>query len=165
MRPSRLHSLRKVLCTYAVNASSLEEVDLGIEFLHSVVTNSDYSTTRLLDSGMLTDIASALHARWHLNEQLDDLNASIHLRRLVLSESSTSGTQMSSISALLTSLFLRFTHFPRMVDLIEAIELDKRALALCQMEQPRVLGPSASWRNPSWSYLTMMWTWLVLTLS
>ncbi|KAF9027249.1 hypothetical protein BDZ89DRAFT_987424 [Hymenopellis radicata] len=129
-RLSRLHLLGRVLCTHAVNASSLEELDLGIEFLHSAIIYCDYSTARLLDTGVLADLASALHARWHLNEQLDNLNSSIRLRRLILSESSTSETQMSSISALSTSLFLRFTHFPRIVDLNEVVELDKRALAL-----------------------------------
>ncbi|KAF8921087.1 CHAT domain-containing protein [Mucidula mucida] len=135
------HLLGKALCSRAVQSSSLQELDEGIEYLHTAIT-SEYSTPECLTSGVLADLASALHSRWHLDNQLDDLNASIQLRRLVLSVSSTypCETQIASIAALSTALFLRFTHFPRMADLREVVELDRRALELSFDDRSRLRG-------------------------
>ncbi|EIM80808.1 uncharacterized protein STEHIDRAFT_115652 [Stereum hirsutum FP-91666 SS1] len=124
-----LHLLGRALCSRAVVSGNISDLDEGLEFLHAALVVA----TSLSNNLILLDIAGALHARWDLTGILDDLQTSINTRRLITTHMYT-GTplrvQITIIRDLSTALFLRFTHFPRLVDLHESIALIEQALTL-----------------------------------
>ncbi|KAE9387431.1 hypothetical protein BT96DRAFT_968229 [Gymnopus androsaceus JB14] len=133
------HLLGKALCSQAVMQSNAQNLDEGLELFHKAVVVSNLSSELWL---MMTDIASALHARWDLMGILEDLQDSISLRQLALSHftSLSSQIQLHMIRGLSTALFLRFTQFPRLIDLQEAIALAEQALSLSNSSVDRFEG-------------------------
>lgn len=134
--PSQLHTYAKTLCQHGVERSEVASLDLGLEHLHRTLTsNPDESIACLI----IHDIASALHARWDLTGILNDLQDSIYLRRLSLGITDDD-TQVSLLCNISSALFLRFTHFPRIVDLDEAIALGEQALKLTEKDSKERFG-------------------------
>lgn len=123
-----LYLFGKALCSRGVALGRLSEIDEGLEALHTALTSpwSSYQSDALL-----SDIAAALHPRWDLAGVLDDLSASIKLRRVLLAHCDPCApSRIDHVRDLSTALFLRFTHFPRLGDLHEAIALNEQALSL-----------------------------------
>ena len=154
------HLLGSALCSRSVIASSMGDLDEGLTHLHDALT---HIRGRLAtEKGMTNPSYRTSLQRFTLGGiYLDNLEDSIHLRRLILSNHGSISPEFEArlTSSLSMAVFSRFTRFPRIGDIEEVVRLDERSLNLCiqtnhsnPSDQIRYLCDLAQSRLLKWDY-------------